>query len=283
MATRIVKLAGVVGAGIVLGVSSYVGLVKADLVRSPFDPVLSGDIELARSGRAGLRVLFVGNSLTAGNSMPALVHELAAADAGARPIFAVQYAAGGWTLQRAFEDDGLADLLEEVRWDVVVLQENSRIASLPGRPQEMYRPARGLAAKVASVGGGTMLFMTWGFRDGAAIDVPGETFETMHARLAWGYTYLARDLSAAVAPVGLAWAEALRRRPEIDLWASDGRHASLAGSYLAACVFYAMLSGREPAASRFTAGLDEADALFLKAVAAELVPPYLGHALVGGA
>src|SRR5687767_2910265 len=95
---RIIRLAAVTAAAVVLGVSLYVALVKMDLLRGPFDPITSGDIALARSDRTGLRVLFVGNSLTAGNSMPALVHQLAAGDKAARPIFAVQYVAGGWTL-----------------------------------------------------------------------------------------------------------------------------------------------------------------------------------------
>ena len=274
------RLAAVSAAGVVLALPLYVGLVKVGVLPNPLHPSAKGDLELVRSDRAGLRVLFVGNSLTYENSIPALVHQLAEADAGAQPIFAVQYTAPSWTLRRASEDDGLAALLKDVRWDVVVLQENSRVASLPGQPPGMYLPARALDRKIASVGGRTMLFMTWGYRDGAPVDVPGETFEAMHARLAWGYTYLARDLSAALAPVGLAWAEARGRRPEVDLWAGDGRHASLAGSYLAACVFYAMLSGRDPSASHFTAGLDEADARFLKDVAAEVAAPYLSDALV---
>jgi uncharacterized protein DUF4886 len=277
---RIIRLVAVAAAGVLLAVPLYIGLVKAGVLPNPFAPSVEGDLEFARSDRAGLRVLFVGNSLTYENSIPTLVHELAEKDEGAPPIFAVRYTAPSWTLRRASEDEGLAALLEEVRWDVVVLQEHSAIGSRPGRPPEMYLPARALDAKVDAAGARTMLFMTWSFRDGAPVDVPGENFETMHARLAWGYTYLARDLSAALAPVGLAWAEARRRRPDLDLWASDGRHASLAGSYLAACVFYAMLSGRDPSASHFTAGLNEAEARFLKDVASEVVVPYLRDALV---
>jgi hypothetical protein len=257
------RLAAVGLGGVVLGVSLYTGLVKLDLLRGPFDPVLSGDIEVARSERTGLRVLFVGNSLTAGNSMPALVHELAAGDDGGRPIFAVQYAAGNWTLRQASRDDGLRELLNEVQWDVVVLQENSRVASFsPEHPEDMYPFARTLDRSIASVGARTVLFMTWGFRGGG--------FEAMQARLAWGYSNLAAELDAALAPVGLAWAEALERDPHLELW-SDGRHPTLSGSYLAACVFYALLSGRDPSGSEFTAGLAPSEARFLQDVAADVV------------
>jgi hypothetical protein len=261
---RLIRLSAIGLGGVVLGVSLYTGLVKLDLLRGPFDPVLSGDIELARSERAGLRVLFVGNSLTAGNDMPKLVHELAAADDGAGPIFAVQYAAGNWTLAQASVDNGLTALISEARWDFIVLQENSRVAYFsPEHPEDMYPFARALDSKISSVGARTVLFMTWGFRDGG--------FEAMQERLTWGYSDLADELEAAVAPVGLAWAEALRRNPDVELWTSDGRHPSLAGSYLGACVFYALLSGRDPARSEFTAGLAPSEARFLQEVAMDVV------------
>jgi hypothetical protein len=77
-------------------------------------------------------------------------------------------------------------------------------------------------------------------------------------------------LLAPVAPVGLAWAEALRRQPALDLWSHDGHHPGAPGSYLAACVFYAMLSGRDPSRSTFTADLEPAEARFLQQVATDV-------------
>src|SRR5437764_14599829 len=79
---------------------------------------------------------FVGNSFTFKNSLPALVHDLAAGDPGARPIFSVEYAAPGWSLHQADRDSGLARLLREVKWDVVVLQEKSWLLSYP---EEQWR------------------------------------------------------------------------------------------------------------------------------------------------
>jgi hypothetical protein len=272
---RLVRLAAVALGGIVLGVTVYASLVRLDVLRGPFDPIVSGDIELARSERAGLRVLFVGNSLTVWNSMPELVREFADADEGSDPIFAVQYAAANWTLRQASEDEGLAALMRDVRWDAVVLQENSKVASYPpGWSRDMYPFARRLDQSVARAGGRTVLFMTWGYRDGAPAG-HGETFEAMQAQIAAGYVDLGAELSATVAPVGLAWLEALRRRPGLDLWVDDGRHPSLSGSYLAAAVFYAVLSGRDPRRSTFAAGLPAGEAYFLRTAAAEVAAPYV--------
>ena len=259
-------------AGVVLGFALYSGLVHIGLARSLLAPNLRGDIALARSDRPGLRVLFVGNSFTFRNSLPALVHELAAGDPGAPPIFSVEYAAGGWSLHQANKDDGLYKLLREVHWDVVVLQEKSWLLSLPEEQwrRETYPAARALREKIAAAGARTVLFMTWGYVRGDRRDEPHDTYAAMQARLADGYSKLGSELGAQVAPAGLAWAEALRRQPTLDLWAGDGQHPARLGSYLAACVFYAMLSGREPAQSRFTAGIQPAQARLLQQVAGDL-------------
>jgi hypothetical protein len=259
--------------GLVAGIALYVGLIQAGVVPNPFGPIASGDLALARSDRPGLRVLFVGNSFTFKNDMPALVHQLAAGDHEARPVFAVQYTAPGWRLKKAAHDDGLTDLLSEVQWEAVVLQEQSQIPSLSidERRRELYPFARSLQEKIARSGANTVLFMTWGYRDGDDTNWPGDTFAGMQARLARGYSELAAEIPASVAPVGLSWAEALRRRPGLPLWAGDGKHPSRMGSYLAACVFYAVLSGRDPTRSAFTAGLRKAEARFLQRVAADIV------------
>jgi hypothetical protein len=251
----------------------YGGLVHAGVLRSPFAPALAGDIELARSNRAGLRVLFVGNSMTFANSMPSTVRRLAAADGSSRRMFVVQYTRGGWTWARAARDDGLRELLHEVRWDVVVLQEQSQMLSFsPYRQRaETYPAARALAAGVSAAGARTLLFMTWGHRSGDRRNVPGDSYAAMQARVRDGYRALAEELDADVAPVGIAWAEAFRRRPSLALWAPDGSHPSRLGSYLTACVFYAVLAGRPPTSSTFTADIAPGDARFLQRVAASAV------------
>ncbi len=251
-AARLIRAFLCIGAGLVAGVSLYVGLIQAGVLPFPFGPSVHGDIGLARSERAGMRVLFIGNSLTYYNSMPALVDQLAADDAGAPPVFAVWYTAPGWTLRRAAANEDLTDLLADVRWDAVVLQERSDLASssVDRRRQETDPHVRDLQSRSAAGGARTVLFMTWPYR---------------------GESDLAAVLGLPIAPVAPAWNEAQTRRPGIDLLASDRRHPNLAASYLAACVFYAILTGRDPAASSFTAGLQQSEARFLQHLAFETV------------
>jgi hypothetical protein len=263
---RLFRAAVVVVAGLLSGFALYVLLVGLGVLPK-FYPSASGDLALARSDRVGLRVLFVGNSITYTNDMPALVHQLAAADPGARPIFAVKYTAGGWRLKFASEDDGLAALLKEVPWDVVVLQEHSRVASLPEaeRRREMDPFVRALHAKIERAGARTFLFLPYGGRGG-----DGDSYEAAQSRLWYGYSDLALQLPATVVPVGLAWGEALGRHPGLDLLGWSG-HPNQLGSYLTACVFYAVLSHRDPTWSRFTAGIEPAEAQYLQYNAANAV------------
>jgi uncharacterized protein DUF4886 len=260
-------------AGIAVGLALYAGLVHVGLARSLLAPTLEGDIELARGNRSGLRVLFVGNSFTFKNSLPRMVHDLAAGNPGGTPIFSVEYAAPGWSLHQANKDDGLKSLLREVRWDVVVLQEKSWLLSYPEDRwrRETYPSARDLHKEISADGARTLLFMTWGYALGDRLHEPHDTYAAMQARLADGYSRLGAELGVEVVPAGLAWTEALRRNPALDLWAGDGKHPGRLGSYLAACVFYAELSGREPTRSHFTARIDPKQARLLQRIAGNVL------------
>jgi hypothetical protein len=231
------------------------------------DPI-SGDLELVRSHRPGVRVLFVGNTLTSDHGMPEMVSDLADADRGGQPIFAVRYARRGSTLEDALDDHRLTDVLEDERWNFVVLQEHSQVASrLEERKERMGPAATALARMADRAGAKTVLFSSGAYEEGDRDADSGDTYQAMQNRLNHGYYRVAVRLPALLAPVGSAWGQALHRVPGIDLWAGDGRRPSKTGSYLTACVFYALLTDRDPAGNSFTAGLDRAEALRLQGLA----------------
>jgi hypothetical protein len=241
----------VIVAGIVAGASLYVGFIKAGVLPNPFAPVLQGDLRAARSDRPGVRVLFVGNSLTYYHGMPQMVERLAAGDPGTEPLFAVSYTRPGWTLEGAAADERLARLIREIQWDALVLQEQTDRASA-SESRLKYRTvpyAEELRRPIEARGARTVLYMTW-----------SGSHESDLVQL----------LALPVAPVASAWREAHWRRPELQLLESDGHHPNVAGSYLAACVFYATLTGRDPTWSSYTGGLARADARFLQRVAADV-------------
>ena len=77
-------------------------------------------------------------------------------------------------------------------------------------------------------------------------------------------------------PAGLAFAKAIGKQPELNLYAPDKRHPSLAGTYLATCVVFAALTGRSPVGSAYLAGIDAPTATFLQNVAWDTVREYYG-------
>jgi len=180
-----------------------------------------------------LKVLFLGNSYTHANRLPSLVAGLADA-AGGRKIETAEHTRGGFTLEKHLEEGGAAEAIGKQKWDVVVLQEQS--LRPVAEKDLMHAAARRLYAEIRKQGAEPVFFLTW-----ARQDQP-----EMQRDLDAAYFGIAAPLGAKVAPVGLAWQQALRADPKRVLHADDGSHPNPAGSYLAACVFYATLLDASP-------------------------------------
>jgi hypothetical protein len=120
------------------------------------------------------------------------------------------------------------------------------------------------SAIVRAKGAKPAFFMSWAYADKPE----------MTAQLAEAYTIAGNENNALVIPAGLAFARAIGKQPELNLYAPDKRHPSLAGTYLATCVVFASLTGRSPVGNPYTAGIDVPTAKFLQTVAWETVQDY---------
>src|SRR6266567_1843202 len=109
-----------------------------------------------------------------------------------------------------------------------------------------------------------VFFMSWAYADRPE----------MTAQLAEAYTTAGNENDAFVIPAGLAFARAVGKQPELNLYAPDKRHPSLAGTYLAACTVFTVLTGRSPVGNSYLAGIDALTAGFLQTVAWETVQDY---------
>ncbi len=88
------------------------------------------------------------------------------------------------------------------------------------------------------------------------------------------------EVEALVIPVGPAYAEAYRRRPNIKLQMDyDGSHPTVAGQYLAAAVVYATLYGRSPVGNPYDyfGALDKDTKDFVQTIADETVRSFFGR------
>jgi hypothetical protein len=86
----------------------------------------------------------------------------------------------------------------------------------------------------------------------------------MNARLRDAYLRIADSSMASVSPVGAAWRYIRDTQPSIQLYVGDGSHPSVAGTYLAASVFYVSLFHKAITPNlAYTAGLDAVTAQHL--------------------
>ena len=182
----------------------------------------------------GIRVLFVGNSLTDVNDLPRMFEGVAAAGG-----FAVT------TARVVFNDASLSDhfvdgtATEEIRggnWDYVVMQQGPS-----GRPEsrvQLVDATRDFATVIVAEGGRPALYMVW----------PDWTRRSAFDSVSASYTAAADAVAGLLFPAGDAWVAAWERKPGLALYGDDGFHPSPLGSYVAALTIYAVLCDRSPAA-----------------------------------
>ena len=196
--------------------------------------------------------LFIGNSYTYVNNLPELINQIAISKGNS--LFYETHTPGGSTLIQHASNSEVQSLLNSTTWDYVILQEQSQNPSFsPSQvASEVYPYAESLCENIreANPCAEPVFFMTWGRENGdsqnCAFYPPICTYEGMQDRLTESYTEMAENNESLLAPVGIAWKNIRELYPEINLYSSDGSHPSIQGSYLAACVFYAILFEDSP-------------------------------------
>ena len=157
-------------------------------------------------------------------------------------------------------------------FDVVVMQDISS-ASLSQRGQQRFaETVASYSAKVRAVGAEPVLYMTHAYV--APNDRADPQMTDTVARM---YVDAGKANRIRVIPVGLAFAEAYRRRPDIKLHQSyDGSHPDLLGTYLAAATVFATLYGISPVGNSYNyfGQVSSEDALFLQQVARDTVSKF---------
>jgi hypothetical protein len=200
-------------------------------------------------GRATLRVLFIGNSYTYFNNLGDVVAGVAAVDKSGPLIAPTLVTRGSASLKWHLENGAARRQLQAEGWDFVVLQEQGFLGAgrpEPGQaaavadPSEFYASVREWVRLIRGVKATPILYMTWAVRERAP------EMAAFTRKVADAYLTIGRELDVKVAPVGLAWAESRRRLRTLDLHIYDNSHPTPAGSYLAACVLWATLTGRSP-------------------------------------
>ncbi len=189
-----------------------------------------------------IRVLFIGNSYTYVNDLPAMVRALSRATPG--PALDVDSVTlGGATLAMHWDSTGARERVAAGGWNAVVLQGQS---TEPLTSADDFTFAAQLFAEATrNVAARTVWYATWARRAGDPFyAATGLDPASMTAGLDGAYRSVAQQYGGFVARVGAAWALAATELPTVNLYADDGSHPSPAGTLLAACVMFQALAQR---------------------------------------
>jgi hypothetical protein len=176
-------------------------------------------ITVDRDDRPPQRMLFIGNSLTSENNLPALVKALA--EAGGHPALTIGTDVLDGT-NLADHWNGLSPAAIDQGWDIVVLQQGPTSRSVDR--VELRMMAARFADRIRANGGQPALYMVW----------PQAELSTSFAAISHSYRAAAEDVNGYLYPVGEAWLEIWRRNLSMPLYGSDNFHPSAYGTYAAA-------------------------------------------------
>lgn len=194
-------------------------------------------VNVAWAADAGKNVLFIGNSFTYYNNG---LHNhfnrfVRASDivGDKAPTVRIMTISGARLSEHT---PALVPMLKRTEWDIVVLQGHSYETISKNSRKHFRRAVRAFHKQIRDSGAKTALYMTWAY----------EGRPEMTATISEAYTDIGESLNALVVPVGLAFEMASEVSPDIDLIMADKKHPRLAGTYLAAAVFFASIYETSP-------------------------------------
>mgnify|MGYP001352841439 FL=1 len=177
-----------------------------------------------------LRVLFIGNSLTYVNDLPAMV--TAIATASGLDIQTASVAYGGYALIDHWNSGEARAAVKNGHYDVVILQQGP--TSLPINRDSLRLWTAMWAPEIRGAGGRPALYAVW----------PEKARMSAYPAVNESYRLAATDVDGLFFPVGDTWLETWNLLPEAELYGADDFHPAVAGTYAAAIVIVAVLANR---------------------------------------
>jgi hypothetical protein len=177
-------------------------------------------------------VLFIGNSLTEVNDLPAVFKQLVATAGDSVEVAAV--VRGGFAL--VDHAAGLSDARQVIasrHWDYVVLQQGP--STLPISRDTLIVGTKLLDALIQAAGARTAELMVWPDKGNiGAFDQVRDSYQAA-----------AQAVNGLFLPAGEAWRAAWAVDPSLPLYGPDDFHPSELGTYLAALVVFEGITTRD--------------------------------------
>ena len=177
------------------------------------------------------RVLFIGNSLTYANDLPLLV-EAMTKDSEA-PLRCESATRADFSI----EDHWNAGVVKKVRaggWAFVVLQQGP--SSLDSSRENLREWTKRFGTEIRAAGAVPALYMVW----------PDRSRLEFLPRVIESYRLANADVNGVLLPAGEVWRAAWSLRRDLELYGPDQFHPSKLGTFAAAAVIAARLSGVSP-------------------------------------
>jgi hypothetical protein len=208
---------------------------------------------------ADISVLMFGNSHTSANDLPGMLAAMLRAGRPGKTVSVVN-ASGFLFLEERLNDTASMALFNSRKWNVIVLQAQKYSSS--GQFQYSIEEAVELVRRTRAMQALPVMFPEWPRR---GIDETARIFDL--------HVDIARRQPACVATIPQSWDLAALRLPSLVLHAEDGNHAAAPGSFLAALMLYATMTGNSPANLPALPGfgINDATQASLRAVANEQV------------
>ena len=233
-----------------------------------------------KANREGIKILFIGDSLTHYNEMPQIFAALC--KAAGKKVIADRQTKGGTGIAMLREDPVLwktvSDKIASDKWDIIVYQPNRNNPVMPEffpyYPWKEYSAAKDLVDLIKAAGAIPLQYSSFGVNKGY-VTRSGYTKKMSrveHTNLVTAYNAAVADmLGSKVVYTGVTFNSALASDSKLGLYHTDNSHPSPAGSYLIAADFFTVIFGESPANIDYNYSLDASLAATLRTAAAALL------------
>ncbi len=179
------------------------------------------------------RLLFIGNSLTASNDLPSLVQQLYVTLKQPKP-FVEAIVMGGASLGDHWQSgSNIKDRIITGKWDYIILQQGP--SSLASSQKEFLQDMATAKPWLKQSKSMPCLFMVW----------PDVNRHRFFPQVRDAYANAAKAVDGRFLPAGLALQHVREQAPNLQLF-TDTLHPNQLGTYLAAYVITAKLTGSKP-------------------------------------
>lgn len=177
------------------------------------------------------RILFIGNSFTYTNNLPAMVNALAKR-VGANDLYIESVTFGGVSLEDHWNEGTARARLADTTWDLVIMQQGP--SSQPESRVLLMEYALLFNTEIRAAGARPAFYMVW----------PDSSRPQDFDGVSRNYRAAADSTDGMLFPGGEAWRAVWRRDAGEQLYSPDGLHPTVLGTYVVALTMVGQITGQ---------------------------------------